>query len=135
MESRELGTCQHLCLCLHVPLTDNEGSSISYDKFYTHSSVLYSPDFSRCSLGTCIRDFMIFRAVRIPLPFLSEARQLQHKHENKVRGSLFPSMFSGNRFLLPVLFISPSLTLLLLPWSFFTLSNTPRFKAFCRSQL
>ena len=69
VERRELGTCQYFCLYLYVPLTDNEGPSISYKKSsYTHSSVLYSPDFSRCSLETSIKDFMIFRAVRIPLP-------------------------------------------------------------------
>lgn len=57
--------------CLYISLTDNEGPSTSSNEFYyTHSSLLYSPDFYRCSLKNCIRDFMIFRAVRVLLSFL-----------------------------------------------------------------
>lgn len=57
-----------LCFCLYVPLTDNEGPSTRSNEFYyIHSSLLYSPDFYRCSLKDCIRDFMIFRAVRVTL--------------------------------------------------------------------
>lgn len=60
-------------------------------------------------------------------PLISEAGQLLHKHKNNMRRSLFPSTFSGNSFLLPILFISPFITLFLLAWNLITVSNTPRF--------
>lgn len=62
----ELGTFHLSC----VSLADSEGPSTSCNEFYNiNSSLLYSPDFCRCSLKNCIRDFMIFRAVRVLLSF------------------------------------------------------------------
>lgn len=67
----------HVALCLF--LCGELGTSVSVSvslslimkglqqAAYTNSSLLYSPDFYRCSLKNCIRDFMIFRAVRVLL--------------------------------------------------------------------
>lgn len=67
-------------VCAYVPFTDNEGPSTSCDKFYICSLFLCSTDFSRYSLETCVRNFIILKLSGFLYPLLSEPRQWQYEH-------------------------------------------------------